>query len=108
MKRLLKLEDYRIPFVDLTQNQAKEKKFTNTSLMPTVVLQKLKMQLMLILKKYVAKMNKRKIKLHKGGRDARLPSARISTDDLKALKEILKRRAISFADWIIEKIKEDF
>jgi len=44
---------------------------------------------------------------HKGGRDARLPSARIRQKDLAALWEVLKKRGISFADWVIEKIWDD-
>jgi len=52
-------------------------------------------------------MRKREIKPHKGGRDVRLPSARIRSKDLTALWEVLKHRGISFADWIIEKIWDD-
>jgi len=51
---------------------------------------------------------KREIRPHKGGRAKRFPSARITPEHLKKLNEILERRKMSAADWVIEKIEQEY
>lgn len=51
--------------------------------------------------------HKRVITPHKGGRDQRAPSARVSAKNLDDLKSVLSAREMTFADWLIEKIDQD-
>jgi len=50
---------------------------------------------------------RKKIKAYKGMRSKRIPSGRITTEDLEKLKFILKKNQLSFADWVLIKIKTE-
>lgn len=51
--------------------------------------------------------SKRTIKPSKGGRTARAPEARLTPGELDGLRFVLVNRGLSFADWLVEKVKED-
>jgi hypothetical protein len=53
-------------------------------------------------------MDTRKISPHKGGRTAHFPRSRITEDARKKLDLILQKRKISAADWVIEKIDQEY
>lgn len=44
---------------------------------------------------------------YRQGRGARAPEARLTPAELDALKAILKRRGVTFSEWIREKIAEE-
>ena len=50
---------------------------------------------------------RKKIKAYKGGRSERIPSGRITTENLEKLKFILKKKQLSFADWVLRKIETE-
>lgn len=52
-------------------------------------------------------MPKRIIRPHKGGRDKRLPSVRLSPDTLAALHEITAALGLSVADWVMLHVTSD-
>lgn len=49
----------------------------------------------------------RAITPHKGGRDVRGPSLRMTELERQRLDEILARRGLSFADWVAEQIERE-
>lgn len=51
---------------------------------------------------------KREITPYKGGRRSHFPRSRITPDARKKLDKILERRKISAADWVTEKIEQEY
>lgn len=45
--------------------------------------------------------NKRAITPHKGGRDNRLPSGRVSADELDDVKKAVEKSGLKYADWVV-------
>ncbi len=52
-------------------------------------------------------MTKREITPHKGGRDCRPPSARITRTTREQIEIICQLRGVSFADWLTEQAAKE-